>query len=54
MSDKPKTKSPYIKSKAGAQLGFRTSDHFKGRNFGGGKAMGAKFNPSTFKTQHKG
>lgn len=48
----------FIKSKAkpGATVGFRTSDFFRGRNFkpGGMNPVKSGFNPSTFKTQHKG
>ena len=54
----------YIKSKSTPNAtgpGFRTSDHFKGSIFsgGGGKfekgsVNQAKFNPSQFRTQHKG
>lgn len=51
----------FIKSKSGknsAGPGFRTSDHFKASIFGGGKlkfgSPQMKFNPSQFKTQHKG
>lgn len=54
------TKS-FIKGKEGKnQTGpaFRTADHFKGSIFSGGKskfsAPNTKFNPSQFKTQHKG
>ena len=45
----------YMKNKAGAKLGFRTPDFFKNSRFGG-KLGGSKskFNPSQFKTQHKG
>ncbi len=52
----------FIKSKAAKNAtgpGFRTSDHFKGSIFSGGKskfsAPVTKFNPSAFRsTQHKG
>ena len=45
----------YIKKKAGTALGYRTSDFFKGSKFGGkGDLQKVKFNPSQFKTQHKG
>jgi hypothetical protein len=45
----------YIKKKSGPTLGYRTSDFFKGSKFGGkGNLKAAKFNPSQFKTQHKG
>ena len=34
---------------------YRTPDHFKGSQFGGKKPNNqVKFNPSQFKTQHKG
>lgn len=48
-----KQKIPFIKKKAGHQLGYRTSDFFKGRTFGNVN-RGQKFNPTQFKTQHKG
>jgi hypothetical protein len=45
----------YIKSKSAPALGFRTPDFFRGSKFGGkGGKPQAKFNPSQFKTQHKG
>ena len=51
----------YIKSKSLPNQtgpGFRTSDHFKGSVFSGGKSRISsripKFNPSQFRTQHKG
>lgn len=47
----------YIKKKAGPQksLGYRTADNFKSRIFGGKLGnVHIKFNPSAFKTQHKG
>jgi len=52
----------FIKSKASKNAtgpGFRTSDHFKGSIFGGGKskpnAPKVVFNPSAYRsTQHKG
>ena len=51
----------FSKSKSGpnqAGPGFRTSDHFKGSVFSGGKSRYGtpkmKFNPAQFKTQHKG
>ena len=49
-------KSSFVKKKAGPQLGYRTSDHFKGSKFSGGKTkeIKTKFNPAQFKTQHKG
>lgn len=46
-------KAPFIKSKIGSGLGFRTSDHFKGKTFGQPK-VNQGFNPASFKTQHKG
>lgn|GEM_PF-5650734 len=45
----------FIKSKAKPNSlgpGFRTPDNFRARNFG--KGVQVKFNPSQFKTQHKG
>ena len=47
-----KQKAPLIKSKFGRPLGFNTSDHFKGKTFGGRKGVG--FDAGRFKTQHKG
>lgn len=53
----------YIKKKDGPKKGpkYRTPDHFKGRlaakasKFSGkGQKQTQKFNPATFKTQHKG
>jgi hypothetical protein len=51
----------FIKGKSGKNQsgpGFRTSDHFKGGVFSGGKSKFStpqmKFNPAQFKTQHKG
>jgi hypothetical protein len=44
----------YIKKKAGPTLGFRTSDFFRGSKFSGKNKAQMKFNPSQFKTQHKG
>lgn len=45
----------YIKKKAGSKLGYRTPKDFKGKVFSGkGDPSRAKFNPSTFKVQHKG
>ena len=46
-------KAPFIKKKQGPQLGYRTSDFFKGKTFSGFN-KGQKFNPAQFKTQHKG
>lgn len=56
MTDKNEPQT-YIKKKdkPGAMVGFRTSSFFRGQMFKpGGMKPGAKFNPSTFKTQHKG
>lgn len=51
----------FIKKKSGpnqAGPGFRTSDHFKGSIFSGGRSRFAspqsKFNASQFRVQHKG
>lgn len=47
----------YIKKKAGPKKGpkYRTPDHFRASKFSGkGKSPNVKFNPSTFKVQHKG
>jgi len=45
----------FIKKKSGKSLGYRTSDFFRANNYNaGGKAPQIKFNPSKFKTQHKG
>jgi hypothetical protein len=45
----------YIKKKAGSKLGYRTPKDFKGKVLSGKKnSPQAKFNPSTFKVQHKG
>lgn len=48
-----KQTNTFIKKKAGPQLGFRTSDFFKGKTFNEFN-KGQKFNPAQFKTQHKG
>ncbi len=48
-----KQTAPIIKKQFGPPLGFRTPSAFRGRVFGGGKPQ-AKFDPSRFKTQHKG
>jgi len=48
-----KQKTPFIKKKTGPQLGYRTSDFFKGKTFGN-STKGQGFNPASFKTQHKG
>jgi len=50
---KKKQKTPFIKKKAGSQLGYRTSDFFKGKTFGS-STKAQSFNPAQFKTQHKG
>lgn len=45
------------KQKQHQSLGFRTSDHFKGFTFSQQRRSVPQqrgFNPSTFKTQHKG
>ncbi|MBI2007544.1 MAG: hypothetical protein HYS83_02500 [Candidatus Blackburnbacteria bacterium] len=42
----------YSKVKSTQKLGFRTPEHFKGKVFSPNKPP--KFNPSQFKTQHKG
>lgn len=51
----------YIKSKVGAELGFRTPDFVKQANiqklskFGGKRpVMNMKYGPSSVRTQHKG
>ena len=51
----------FIKSKSlpnAAGPKYRTPDHFKGSLFSGGKSKFStpqqKFNPSQFRTQHKG
>ena len=49
----------FIKKKSGhnqAGPGYRTSDHFKGSKFSGGKGANPplKFNHAKFKIQHKG
>jgi len=47
----------FIKKKEGPnQAGpkYRTSDFFKAKTFSPKSSFGIKFNPSTFKTQHKG
>jgi len=51
-----RTMKTFIKKKAGQELGYRTPDFFKGSRFGSSKASAArlKFNPSQFRTQHKG
>ncbi|HSX48921.1 MAG TPA: hypothetical protein VLE44_01530 [Candidatus Saccharimonadales bacterium] len=47
-----KQTAPIIKAKFGKQLGFRTPSTFKGKTFSGKSTAG--FDPSRFKTQHKG
>jgi hypothetical protein len=43
------------KDRPEAAIGFRTSNFFRGKIFKpGGMKPGIKFNPTTFKTQHKG
>jgi len=47
----------FIKSKSGPNAAgpkYRTSDYFKGEKFAAAKPPQAKFNPSQFRTQHKG
>jgi len=47
----------HSKIKSAQKLGYRTPDYFKGATFGGQKftkAIGPRFNPAQFKTQHKG
>ncbi|HJX59588.1 MAG TPA: hypothetical protein VJ481_03470 [Patescibacteria group bacterium] len=45
----------FTKKKAAPALGFRTPSFFKASRFGGkGNLKAAKFNPSQFRTQHKG
>lgn len=49
----------FIKSKSGPNAAgpkYRTPDFFKGSRFSGGKTNPpqVKFNPSQFRTQHKG
>lgn len=51
---KTKQISPLIKAKIGPALGFRTPSNFRGKTFSSGGKSIAKFNPATFKTQHKG
>jgi len=57
MTDSNTPKS-YIKSKdkPEAVVGYRTSNFFRGQMFkpGGLKPGKASFNPSSFRTQHKG
>ncbi len=50
----PKT---YVKKKSGPNATgpkYRTPSHFKGKKFRGGKTPNIKFNPSSFKNQHRG
>ncbi len=45
----------YIKKKAGPALGFRTPGFFRASKFGkGSPGKTVKFDPSQFRTQHKG
>lgn len=47
----------FIKKKEGPKKspGYRTPDNFKGKIFGGRRGnLPLKFNPSTFRIQHKG
>lgn len=47
----------FIKKFAGPKKGpkYRTPDHFKGKKFSGkGPVQQGKFNPTTFKVQHRG
>lgn len=46
----------FDKSKSGPALGFRTPSFFRASKFGGKQNLSGqvKFNPSQFKTQHKG
>jgi len=44
----------FIKKKSAPALGFRTPSFFKGSKFSGKPQAGAKFNPASFRTQHKG
>jgi len=51
------TKQSNPKQKQHNQLGYRTSDHFKGFTFSPVRRPNVPqkgFNPATFKTQHKG
>lgn len=50
--DMAKQTAPIIKAKFGKQLGFRTPTSVKGKAFSGKNTVG--FDPSRFKTQHKG
>jgi len=54
ISHMTKNKATYSKSKAGKQLGYRTPKFFRASKFGGGTKAPLKFDPSRFKTQHKG
>ena len=49
MTKKAKT---YKKKLEENKLGYRTSDHFKGKTFKPSNKQG--YNPSRFKVQHKG
>ncbi len=46
----------FNKTKPASTLGFRTPSFFRASKFGGKQNLGtqAKFNPTQFKTQHKG
>lgn len=45
----------HTKTKQTQKLGYRTPDFFRGQTFGGNKkAITSHFNPSNFRTQHKG
>jgi len=45
----------FIKKKSAPQLGFRTPESFRGSKFSQkGIASQGKFNPASFRTQHKG
>lgn len=44
----------FIKKKAGSNLGYRTSDHFKGSTFSQKKNKAGKFDQAKFRIQHKG
>jgi hypothetical protein len=50
-----KQKTPLLKPKFGSQLGFRGPGNLKGSVAGGKPGSPVvKFDPSRFKTQHKG
>jgi hypothetical protein len=45
----------FIKQKLEEKLGFRTPDHLRSKRAGAGKPYAPpRYNPSQFKTQHKG